>query len=140
MGIPDLLKRKKLKREGQKIADRIAIAYPQNLALQPDAEEYLVIRSIYFDEIGYQDPSGHTEDEIAICCKTVNGLSYLLALQFSSIMQGATNYAILEFTRYLDNELESLGFPHQSLEQKEEILKAMKLDITRWQTWDDSMK
>ncbi len=116
------------------------MAYPQSLARHADAEEYLVNMSVYFDEMGYKEPPEEVKEEIAICCKTVNGLSYLLAFQFSSIVQGATNYAILEFTRYLDNAVESLGFPHQSLEQKEEILKALKLDITAWQNWDESMK
>lgn len=132
--------RRKFKREAQKIADRIAIAYPQALALRPDAEEHLVIKGILFDEIGHQTPPELSEDTIATCCTSVNGLGYLLALEHSIVLRNWTNLTILQFTRYLDNELESLGFPHQSLAQKEEILKALKLDIADWKKWDESMK
>jgi hypothetical protein len=140
MGPLDLLTHRKFKREAQKITDRIALAYPGSLALQPDAEEHLVFKSIYLAEMGYQSPPEQSKDVIDTCCETVNGLSYLLALEFSSLLRSARNLTILQFTKYLDTELESLGFPRQSLEQKEEILKALKLDITNWKKWDETMR
>ncbi|MEN6616269.1 MAG: hypothetical protein ABFD12_06900 [Syntrophorhabdus sp.] len=140
MDKPGFFAHRKLKREAQKIIDRIMLAYPRVLASQPDAEEDLVIRNIYFEETGHRTPPEDIPEEIAVCCKTINGLSYLLALQFSAMFNGAKNFAFLQFTRYLDNELASLGFPPQSLEQKEEILTALKLDVTSWRNWDESMK
>ncbi len=140
MGPFDFFTHRKFKREAQKIADRIALAYPKSLASYPDAEEHLVLTGIFLEEIGYGPLPERSKDEIDACCKTVNGLSYLLAIHFSSVLQNATNLTTLQFTRYLDNELAFLGFPPQSLEQKEEILEALKLDLTGWRTWDESMK
>ena len=140
MKSPDFFARRKYKREAQKIADRILLAYPRSLALQPDAEEHDLLISIFLDEMGYQTIPEESKDRIAACCQTVNGLSYLLAMELSPIVKNADNSTVLKFTRYLDNELESVGFPRQSMEQKEEILKALKLDVARWKEWDESMK
>ena len=136
----DLFSHRRFRREAQKIADRIAVAYPRNLALQPDAEERDVITSIFFDETGCRAAAEQSKDKIAVCCKTVNGLSYLLALKYSSLLVNATNVTILQFTKYLDNELESLGFPPQSPEQKEEILNALELDLTGRKDRDEPME
>ena len=140
MKSPDFFARRKYKREAQKIADRIVLAYPRSLALQPDAEEHDLLISIFLDEMGYQTIPEESKDRVAVCCRTVNGLGYLLALQFSPVVRNADNFMVLQFTRYLDSELESLGFPHQSVEQKEEILAALELDVARWKEWDESMK
>ena len=140
MRSPDFFTRRKYKREAQKIADRIVLAYPRSLALQPDAGEHDVLIRIFLDEMGYQTIPEELKDRVAACCLTVNGLSYLLAMEFSPTVKNADNFTVLQFTRYLDNELESLGFPRQSVEQKEEILKALKLDVARWKEWDESMK
>ncbi len=123
----DLFTHRKFKREAQKIADRIALAFPRILALNPDAEEDLILRSIFLEEVKDKAPPEQSRDVINICCKTVNGLSYLLALNFSRVLHNAANPAILQFTKYLDDELEALGFPPQSPEQKEEVLRALKL-------------
>ena len=40
---------------------------------------------------------------------------------------------VLQFTTYMDYELEAIGFPRQSLEHKRGILEAMGLAITNWQ-------
>lgn len=140
MDKPGLFTRRKLKREAQKITDRIALTYPRILAMHPDAEEHLVIRNIYFETTLNQIPPEDIPDDIAICCKTVNGLCYLLALECSTIFSDTKNSKLLQFTRYLDEELTSLGFPPQSLEQKEEILTALKLNVTSWRNWDESLK
>jgi hypothetical protein len=140
MRSPDFLTRRKHRREAQKIAERIALAYPINLALHPDADEHDVHVSIFLNEMGYQTIPEESKDRVAACCQTVNGLGYLLAMEFSPIVKNGDNFTVLQFTKYLDNELESLGFPRQSMEQKEEILKALKLDVTGWKEWDESMK
>lgn len=127
MGSLDFLTHRKYKREARKITDRIALAYPRSLALQPDAEEHIVIRSIFLEEMGYQAVPEDSKEQVEACCKTVNGLSYLLALHFSPVLNNAPGFLILQFTDYLDRGLESLGFPPQSPEEKEEILKALKL-------------
>ncbi len=127
MGSLDFLTHGKYKREARKITDRIALAYPRNLALQPGAEEHAVNRSIFLEETGYRAVPEGSREQVEACCKTVNGLSYLLALHFSPLLRSAANFMILQFTDYLDRELESLGFPPQSPEDKEEILKALKL-------------
>ena len=140
MRSPDFFTRRKYKREAQKIADLIALAYPRNLALQPDADEHDVLISIFLDEMGYQTIPEASKDQVAACCQTVNGLGYLLAMEFSQTVKNSNNLKVLQFTKYLDNALESLGFPRQSMEQKEEILKALELDVARWKEWDESMK
>jgi hypothetical protein len=124
MGL-DFLTHKKYKREAQKIADRIALAYPRILALHPDADEQIVIKDIFLEEMGYGTLPEESKDLVNTCCKTVNGLSYLLALRYSIMLRDAPNFKILQFTDYLDRELGSLGFPPQSPEEKEEILKAL---------------
>ena len=40
----------------------------------------------------------------------------------------------MQFTHYMDRELEAQGFPPQSKEQKERILEAMGLRIKGWES------
>ena len=43
------------------------------------------------------------------------------------------NLRSLQFTTYLDKELEAAGFHKQTFKQKADILKAMNLDIDGWE-------
>lgn len=140
MDKPGLFTRRKLKREAQKITDRVALIYPRILALYPDAEERLVIGNIYLEMTSRQMSFEDIPDDIQLCCKTVNGLCYLLALECPTLFSDTKNSNLLQFTRYLDEELASLGFAPQSLEQKEEILTALKLNVASWRNWDESLK
>lgn len=47
-------------------------------------------------------------------------------------LKGLMNLRSLQFTHYMDKELETQGFPPQSKEQKERILEVMGLRIPRW--------
>ena len=66
--------------------------------------------------------------------ETIQGFCYMIALVFG-FMKGLTNLHPLEsiqFTHYMDKELEAQGFPPQSKEQKERILEAMDLRFDDW--------
>ena len=49
------------------------------------------------------------------------------------VFKGMMNLRSLQFTYYVDRELEAAGFPHQSTDQKKMILEAMELAIDGWE-------
>ena len=65
-----------------------------------------------------------------ICCKTINGFCYMRAIE--GRLKGQLNFRLLQFTTYMDKELLRVGFPKQSIEQKEEILKIWGLATDNW--------
>ncbi len=66
-----------------------------------------------------------------VCCETVNGLCYMLALDIG-VFKRMINIRSLQFTTYMDVALEGKGFPEQSYAQKKKILEVMELAIDGW--------
>ena len=87
-----------------------------------------------FDKDTYAKVSEQSRKKFETICITVNGFCYLKALDFG-IFNGVMTFRALQFTRYMDIELENAGFPKQTKQQKEQILKAMDLALDGWEKW-----
>jgi len=120
-----------LRGEARRLAKIMAVEYPKSKASTPDATERQVILKICFDDEGLTKIAEASRRRIEACCETVNGLCYMTALD-AGRLKGWMNLRSLQFTYYMDKELEARGFPPQSYEQKERILEAMDLRIDGW--------
>ena len=87
---------------------------------------------MYFDEAKLENISESSRKRIEICCETVQGFCYMIALDVGKF-KGWMTFRSLQFTYYMDKALEAQGFPPQSKEQKERILEAMELRIPNWE-------
>ncbi len=90
-----------------------------------------VIKGMAFDAERLASIPESSRRRIEICCETVQGFCYMMALD-AGRLKGLMNLRSLQFTHYMDKELETQGFPPQSKEQKERILEVMGLRIPRW--------
>ncbi len=130
MGLINFLVHKKMKKEAKRLAKWALKVYPETKAKMPEAAEKDIIKAMTFTDDNLVKFKQKTRDMIDICCKTVNGLCYILA--FEGNFKGFMNSRLLQFTTYMDKELIDAGFPKQSLEQKGEILKSLGLALPRW--------
>ncbi len=96
----------------------------------PEAEEIDIIKGMIFTEEKLATFQQKTREMINNCCKTINGFCYMLAIE--GALKQQMNFRLLQFTTYMDEELIKAGFPKQSVEQKEEILKIWHLATDDW--------
>lgn len=75
-----------------------------------------------------------TRQYIETCCQTIEGLCYMMAMDFGNL-KGSMNFRLLQFTKYMDYYLYSLGFNPQTKEQKEDVLKALKIYSKDWEEY-----
>lgn len=130
MGLTNFMVHRTMKKESKRLAKEVLKLYPETKAKMPEAAEKDIIKAMIFTDDNLEKFKQKTRDMIDICCKTVNGLCYMLA--FEGNLRGFMNSRLLQFTTYMDKELIDAGFPKQSLEQKEEILKSLDLAIPHW--------
>lgn len=134
MGITNWLVHRTMRKEAKRLAAELTTLYPKPLARSSEALDANEIRRMKFDDADFEGFSESTRELVAACCITVNGLCYLLAMNGGKLT-GFTNLRSLQFTKYVDRELESLGFPKQTIEDKRKILRALELDIDGWERW-----
>lgn len=125
------LMQRSMMKEARKLAKEVAKLYPESKSRNPSAPEMEVIRSMAFNEEALASISESSRKRIEICCETVQGFCYMMALD-AGRLKGLMNLRSLQFTHYMDKVLEAQGFPPQSKEQKERILEVMELRIPRW--------
>jgi hypothetical protein len=126
-----------MRKEAQRLAKKVAVLYPESKSRNPDATEAEVIKDMAFNMFNKEELARIPESSrrrIEICCETVQGFCYMMALDVG-ILKGLMNFRSLQFTHYMDKELEAHGFPPQSKEQKERILEAMELKFDGWEKW-----
>jgi len=114
------------------LAKEVVKLYPESKSRNPNASEAEVIKYMVFDEESLTHIQASSRRRIEICCETVQGLCYMMALDVGKL-KGLMNIRSLQFTYYMDKELEAQGFPPQSKEQKARILEAMELRIDGWE-------
>jgi hypothetical protein len=123
-----------MKKEAQRLAKKVAVLYPESKSRNPNASEMEIIRAMAFNNEALAQMSENTRKRVDICCESIQGFCYMIALDVGS-MKGLMNFRALQFTHYMDKELEAHGFPPQSKEQKERILEAMELKFDGWEKW-----
>jgi len=132
MGIINWFMQRMLNKEARRIAKEIAVLYSDSKSKNPDASEAEVIKAMAFDEETLAGMSERIRKRVEICCETIQGFCYMLALDIGRLKK-LINLRSLQFTYYMDRALEAKGFPPQSKEQKERILEAMELRIPDWE-------
>jgi len=121
MGLTDYIAQRLIESEAKSIAKEVLKLYPESKAKMPEAAEIDIIKGMVFTEENLATFQQKTRDMLDICCKTINGFCYMRAIE--GRLKGQLPFRLLQFTTYMDEELIRVGFPKQSLEQKEEILK-----------------
>lgn len=134
MGIINWFVQRNMKKEAQRLAKEVAALYPVSKSKNPDASDMEILKATVFDNEKLTQISESSRKRIEICCETVQGFCYMVALDLGNL-KGAVNFRALQFTHYMDKELEAQGFPPQSKEQKERILEAMELKLDGWEKW-----
>jgi hypothetical protein len=134
MGLFNFLMDRTLRKEAKRLAKEITKLYPESKRRLPDAPEPEVILGMAFDEERLAIIPEESRKRIETCCSTINGFCYMMALDLGRLKK-LMNFRSLQFTSYMDQELEAAGFPHQSVEQKRRILEAMDLAIDGWERW-----
>jgi len=132
MGLFNWLMQRSMMKEARRLAKEVAVLYSESKSRNPDASETEVIKGMAFEEEALVDMPEASRKRLEICCETVQGFCYMMALDVGK-MKGLMNFRSLQFTHYMDKELETQGFPTQSKEQKEHILEAMELRIEGWE-------
>ncbi len=130
MGLTDYIAQKALKSEAKSIAKEVLKLYPESKAKMPEAAEIDIIKGMLFTEENLATFQQKTRDMLDVCCKTINGFCYMRGIEGK--LKDQMNFRLLQFTTYMDKELIRVGFPKQSLEQKEEILKIWGLATDNW--------
>jgi len=121
-----------MKKEARRLAKEVAALYSEFKSRNLNASETEVIKGMIFNEGRLALIPERSKKRIGICCETVQGFCYMMALDAGKL-KGLMNFRSLQFTHYMDKELEAQGFPSQSKEQKERILEAMELRIDGWE-------
>ena len=132
MGIFNRFMHNSMKKEAKRLAQIMETKYVQAKKNFPNDPEPFVIRNIAFNEERLQQLPEKSKNGIITCCKTINGLCYMTALDTGKF-KGFINFRSLQFTAYMDKELLAVGFPKQSYKQKKEILEIMELAIDGWE-------
>lgn len=115
-----------LRREAKRLAHVASDMFPSlKKQTRTEAIQDAILKKI-MDGNKLASLSGVSQERIKTCCKSVNGLCYMMALDAGSL-KNLINVRSLQFTEYMDEELQSVGFPEQTIEQKKEIMEAMEL-------------
>lgn len=134
MGLVNWVIQRDLRREARRWAETVAPLYVKKKTSMPNVKEADLILYIAFDIFDKKELAHIPESaqrRIEICCETIQGLCYMMALD-AGRLKGSMNLRSLQFTHYMDKELEARGFQRQSKKQKERILEAMELSIEGW--------
>ena len=131
MGIINWFVQRMLYKEARRLAKEVAELCSESKSKNPNASEAEVIKAMAFDEESLAKLSEKSRRRLEICCETVQGFCYMMALDIGKF-KGLMNLRSLQFTYYMDKELEARGFKPQSKKQKERVLEAMELKIPGW--------
>ncbi len=134
MGLANWVIQRDLRSEARRWVKTVTPLYIKSKTSMPNVKEADLILSIAFTIFDKKELAHIPESaqrRIEICCETIQGLCYMMALD-AGRLKGQMNLRSLQFTHYMDKELEAQGFPRQSKEEKERILEAMELNIRGW--------
>lgn len=96
-----------------------------------DPKAIEAVKKATFDDERLERMTKPLRERFEICCETVQGFCYTMVLDMGAL-RGWMVLRSLQFTSYMDKELEKQGFPPQAKKQKERILEAMKMKVDNW--------
>lgn len=135
MGLNNLIVQKTMKSQAKKIADLAAKTYPVVKAQNPKATEseiFVIMLCKDLSELSKMPAPLRTK--VTECCQSIQGLSYFIAID-QGALKGFMNFRCLQFTQYMDRELELRGFQSQPLSIKKRVLGALDLLVDGWENW-----
>ena len=132
MGIINWFIQKSLINEAIRIAKWARERYNSVKIENPNlSDTELHIRMLY-DIDKFNNFKDDHKDYIINCCQTIEGLCYKLAMDTENF-KGFMVIRLVQFTKYMDHYLYSLGFKKQTKDQKESILKTLDIYLEDWE-------
>ena len=132
MGIINWFIQKSLINEARRIAKWARERYNSVKIEHPNLNDTeLHIRMLY-DIDKFNNFKDDHKEYIKNCCQTIEGLCYKLAMD-SENFKGFMVLRLVQFTKYMDHYLYSLGFKKQTKDQKESILKTLDIYLEDWE-------
>lgn len=132
MGIINWFVHRSMKKEAKRLTKECLKICNENKDTLSTKDAAEILKQCTFDDESLSKIPSSSRIRINECCSTVNGFCYMMALDVGKF-KGWMNLRSLQFTTHMDNELSIAGFPHQPIEHKRKILKAMQLDIDGWE-------
>ena len=132
MGIINWFIQKSLINEAIRIAKWARERYNSVKIENPNlSDTELHIRMLY-DIDKFNNFKDDHKDYIINCCQTIEGSCYKLAMDTENF-KGFMVIRLVQFTKYMDHYLYSLGFKKQTKDQKESILKTLDIYLENWE-------
>lgn len=135
MGIINWFMQRNMNGVARRLAKKITPLYADSKSRNPNATEAEVVMDMAYDMFNKEELARTPEssiNRIKICCESIQGFCYMMALD-AGPLKGLMDFRSLQFTYYMDRELEAQGLPPQSKEQKERILEAIGLRFDGWE-------
>ena len=132
MGIINWFIQKNLMNEAKSIAKWARKQYDDIKIESPYLNDTEIFIKMSFDMEKFNNLKDDHKDYIRKCCKTIEGLCYMIAMD-SERFKGFMILRLIQFTKYMDNYLYSLGFNKQTRGQKESILKTLGIYLEGWE-------
>ncbi len=136
VGLINWMMKRTMLSEVRRVAKMVTPLYYECKSRKPKANEAEVIKDIALSLFGKEQLARLSENTMKQSDKffeTIQGLCYIMALNLGVVLKNTTKLRALQFTHYMDKELEDKGFPRQSKEQKEHNLEVMGLRIDGWE-------
>ena len=135
MGLNNFIVQKAMKHEAKRIATLVAESYPVIKAQNPNFSDLDVsIAMLCGGKHEFSKLSEASRKKVTECCQSIQGACYFAGIELGKI-KGFMVFRCLQFTQYMDRELEMKGFKSQSLESKKQALKALDLLVNGWERW-----
>lgn len=132
MGVMNWIVQKTMINEAKRIARKVKDRYDSIKKEHPDMDDNDLFIKMVFEEDEFNNLGAETKEYVRNCCQTVEGLSYMFAMDMGSL-KGFMVFRLIQFTKYMDHYLYSLGFKKQSKEQKEAVLKTLNIYVEDWE-------
>jgi 2-oxoglutarate dehydrogenase complex dehydrogenase (E1) component-like enzyme len=116
-----------IKRQLKKDAEQLARTFHEHFPELKDEKNQEIIQKKLMRTFNENIIKKWTDKErkfLQICCRTPNGYCYMMGFN-DGYKKKMINIRSIEFTNYVDKELEKLGYRQQTLEQKKEIIDAL---------------
>ena len=132
MGIMNWIVQKTMINEARRIAKYTRKKYDFVKRENPNLNDTELYIRMVFDIDKFNNLGDEPKNYIRNCCQTIEGLCYMLAMDAGKL-KGFMVFRLVQFTKYMDYYLYSLGFKKQTKEQKERILKTLGIYLEGWE-------
>ena len=132
MGIMNWIVQKTMINEARRIAKWARKKYDSVKRENPNLNDTELHIRMVFDIDKFSNLSDEPKNYIRSCYQTIEGLCYMLAMDEGKL-KGFMVFRLVQFTKYMDYYLYSLGFKKQTKDQKEIILRTLDIYLENWE-------